>query len=191
MCGKHVRTRGARRHPSVSTATCRTAGESSTPSRSCSMSVRRAPPSKVSFVRNGSRRPSLLWTRTVTDFAMALSRLLGFDLGPRLKELKQRHLFVPRRMKAPKIAAVCQASVDIALIKAHWDSLVHLAASMMLGRASAVTALARFGSAARGDPIYDAGIQLGKLLRMAFQPTISSTSVSGVSCDGCSTVAKR
>jgi len=82
---------------------------------------------------------------------MALSRLLGFDLGPRLKELKQRHLFVPRRMKAPKeIAAVCQASVDIALIKAHWDSLVHLAASMMLGRASAVTALAKFGSAARG-----------------------------------------
>jgi hypothetical protein len=31
-----------------------------------------------------------------------------------------------------------------------------------------VTALARFGSAARGDPIYDAGVQLGKLLRTAF-----------------------
>jgi TnpA family transposase len=27
---------------------------------------------------------------------MALARLLGFDLCPRLKELKQRHLFVPR-----------------------------------------------------------------------------------------------
>ena len=45
-----------------------------------------------------------------TDFAMALSRLLGFDLCPRLKELKQRHLFVPRGMKIPgEIAAVCQA----------------------------------------------------------------------------------
>ena len=108
-------------------------------------------------------------THGFTDFAMALSRLLGFDLCPRLKELKQRHLFVPRGMKIPReIAAVCQANVDTTLIEAHWDSLVHLAASVILGHASAVTALARFGSAAWGDPIYDAGIQLGKLLRTAF-----------------------
>ena len=100
---------------------------------------------------------------------MALSRLLGFDLCPRLRELRQRHLFVPRGTKVPEeIAAVCDASVDAALIDAHWDSLVHLAASVMSGHASAVTALARFGSAARGDPIYEAGVQLGKLLRTAF-----------------------
>jgi TnpA family transposase len=43
-----------------------------------------------------------------------------------------------------------------------------MAASVMAGHASAVTALARFGSAARGDPIYEAGVQLGKLLRTAF-----------------------
>ncbi|MEJ8860144.1 Tn3 family transposase, partial [Variovorax robiniae] len=108
-------------------------------------------------------------THGFTDFAMGLSRLLGFDLCPRLKELKQRHLFLPKDMKVPgEIAAVCQASVDTALIEAHWDTLVHLAASVMSGHASAVTALARFGSAARGDPIYDAGVQLGKLLRTAF-----------------------
>jgi hypothetical protein len=34
--------------------------------------------------------------------------------------------------------------------------------------ASAVTALARFGSAAKGGPVCDAGVQLGKLLRPAF-----------------------
>ena len=108
-------------------------------------------------------------THGYTDFAMALSRLLGFDLCPRLRELRQRHLFVPRGTKIPEeIAAVCEASVDTALIESHWDSLVHLAASVMSGHASAVTALARFGSAARGDPIYEAGVQLGKLLRTAF-----------------------
>ncbi|MCA1538258.1 Tn3 family transposase, partial [Bradyrhizobium sp. NBAIM03] len=48
-----------------------------------------------------------------------------------------------------------------ALIEKHWDSPVHLAASVMSGHASAVAALARFGSAAQGDPIYDAGVQLG------------------------------
>src|SRR3546814_18947905 len=38
----------------------------------------------------------------------------------------------------------------------------------MCGHASAVAALARFGSAAQGDPIYEAGVQLGRLLRTAF-----------------------
>ena len=108
-------------------------------------------------------------THGYTDFAMALARLLGFDLCPRLKELKQRHLFVPRgTVIPPEIAAVCEANVDTALIEKHWDTLVHLAASVMSGNASAVAALARFGSAARGDPIYEAGVQLGRLLRTTF-----------------------
>jgi TnpA family transposase len=34
-------------------------------------------------------------THGYTDFAMALSRLMGFDLCPRLRELRQRHLFLP------------------------------------------------------------------------------------------------
>jgi len=94
-------------------------------------------------------------THGYTDFAMSHARLLGFDLCPRLKELKQRHLFVPRGTKVPaEIAAVCEANVDVALIEKHWDSLVHLAASVMSGHASAVAALARFGSAAQGDPIW-------------------------------------
>lgn len=127
-------------------------------------------------------------THGYTDFAMALARLLGFDLRPRLKELKQRHLFVPRGAKVPaEIAAVCEANVDVALIEKHWDSLVHLAASVMSGHASAVAALARFGSAAQGDPIYDAGVQLGRLLRTAFMPTTLLRTLSGMNCAGCST----
>jgi len=108
-------------------------------------------------------------THGYTDFAMMLARLLGFDLCPRLKELKQRHLFLPRGMVIPaEIAAVCEANVNIELIEKHWDTLVHLAASVMSGNASAVAALARFGSAAKGEPVYEAGVQLGRLLRTAF-----------------------
>jgi TnpA family transposase len=108
-------------------------------------------------------------THGYTDFAMALARLLGFDLCPRLKDLKQRQLYVPHGMEVPaEIAAVCVASVDTSLVEAHWDALVHLTASVMSGHASAVAALSRFGSAARGDPIYEAGVQLGRLLRTAF-----------------------
>ena len=108
-------------------------------------------------------------THGYTDFAMSLARLVGFDLCPRLKELKQRHLFLPRGMDIPaEIAAVCEASINTDLIEKHWDTLVHLAASVMTGNASAVAALARFGSAAKGEPVYEAGVQLGRLLRTAF-----------------------
>jgi TnpA family transposase len=108
-------------------------------------------------------------THGYTDFAMMLARLLGFDLCPRLKELKQRHLFLPRGMLIPaEIAAVCEASINTDLIEKHWDTLVHLAASVMSGNASAVAALARFGSAASGEAVYEAGVLLGRLLRTAF-----------------------
>ena len=108
-------------------------------------------------------------THGYTDFAMALSRTLGFDLCPRLKELKQRHLFLPRGMSIPiEIAAVCRSDINTQLITEQWDRLVNLAASVRSGHASAVATLARFGSAATGDPVYDAGVQLGKLLRTSF-----------------------
>jgi TnpA family transposase len=45
---------------------------------------------------------------------------------------------------------------------------VHLAASVHSGHTSAVASLSRFGSASRGDPIYEAGVQLGRLLRTVF-----------------------
>lgn len=100
---------------------------------------------------------------------MALARLLGFDLCPRLKELKQRQLHVPRGTAvATEIASIVVANVDMAAIEAHWDALVHLAASVMSGHTGAVAALARFGAATRGDPVYEAGVQLGKLLRTVF-----------------------
>jgi TnpA family transposase len=108
-------------------------------------------------------------THGYTDFAMALSRLLGFDLCPRLRALAQRRLFLPRGATVPKeLVQVCSPQIDTTAIEAHWDSLVQLAASVMSGHASAVTALARLGSTARGDPLHDAGVQLGKLLRTAF-----------------------
>jgi TnpA family transposase len=108
-------------------------------------------------------------THGYTDFAMALARLLGFDLCPRLKNLKQRRLYVPRGTKVPdNIKPICVATADTRAVEAQWDRLIHLTASVHSGHTSAVAALARFGSATRGDPLYEAGVQLGRLLRTVF-----------------------
>jgi hypothetical protein len=102
-------------------------------------------------------------THGYTDFAMTLARLSGFDLCPRLKNLKQRQLYLPRGTAIPKgLEAISIANVDLDAIESHWDELVHLAASVFTGHTSAVLALARFGSAARGDDLYEAGVQLGR-----------------------------
>ena len=108
-------------------------------------------------------------THGYTDVAKTLARLLGFDLCPRLKALKDRHLFVPRGAEVPEaVRSICHANIDVQAIVTHWESIVHLVASVHTGHTSAVHALARFGSAARGDPLYEAMVRLGKLLRTVF-----------------------
>jgi len=104
-----------------------------------------------------------------TDFAMALAKLLGFDLCPRLKALKDRHLFLPRGTAIPAdVQEICRASVDLERIRSHWEQIMHLVASVHSGHTSAVHVTARFGSAARGDPLYEAIVHLGRLLRTVF-----------------------
>jgi TnpA family transposase len=104
-----------------------------------------------------------------TDFAMALAKLLGFELCPRLKALKDRHLFLPRGTAIPEsVQEICNASVDLSRIEAHWEQIIHLVASVHSGHTSAVNVTARFGSAARGDPFYEALVHLGRLLRTVF-----------------------
>ncbi|MGB7989304.1 MAG: transposase, partial [Candidatus Methylophosphatis roskildensis] len=104
-----------------------------------------------------------------TDFAMALAKLLRFDLCPRLKALKDRHLFLPMGSAIPdSVREICRASVDLERIRAHWDETVRLVASVHAGHTSAVHVTARYGSAARGDPLYEAISHLGRLLRTVF-----------------------
>jgi TnpA family transposase len=103
-----------------------------------------------------------------TDFAMLLAFLLGFDLCPRLKSLKERRLYIPRGWKVPAaLKAICSAVLDLDDFPEHWDQLVNLAASVLNGT-SAVAVMARFGACAKGDPLYDTGVQAGRLVRTAF-----------------------
>lgn len=64
-------------------------------------------------------------THGYTEFAMSLSRLLGFDLCPRLGHLRDRRLHVPRDHEIPaEFSAVADADVRLVLIERAWDELV-------------------------------------------------------------------
>ena len=104
-----------------------------------------------------------------TDFAMGLCKLLGFDLCPRLKDLRYRRLHVPNGMSIPdELLGVVSRDLRVGLIDAGWDSMARVAASIEGNVTSATLALERFGSASRGDPIYKAGTQLGRLNRTLY-----------------------
>jgi TnpA family transposase len=108
-------------------------------------------------------------THGVTNVAMAIAKLLGFDLCPRLRDLRERKLFVPRAWPVPeRLEAVTVRRVSLRAIEAGWDELVRLVASIRAGNVSAAQAVQRLGSAAIGDPLQRAAEHLGRLLRTLF-----------------------
>ncbi|MDM0050627.1 Tn3 family transposase [Variovorax sp. J22R115] len=108
-------------------------------------------------------------THGYTNPAMAIAKLLGFDLCPRLRDLAERKLHLPRVFRVPEgLEAVTVRSVSLSAIEHGWDELLCLAASIRSGRVSATLALQRFGSAAQGDPLHRAAEHLGRLLRTVF-----------------------
>jgi DNA-binding transcriptional regulator YiaG len=129
----------------------------------------RRPRSRVEIVRErliaGVRQ-----LRALLKAGMALARGGGLDLCPRLKALKDRHLLLPRRSEVPAIlSSICHVHLNPVKIEAQRHRMVHLFASVHSGHTSAIIALTRFGSAARGDPLDEALVQLEQLLKTLFR----------------------
>lgn len=77
---------------------------------------------------------------------------------PRERELRRRVLQALRRHEselAEAIRAIVRSRIEPNRITAARDDIVRLVASVHSGHASAVEALARYGAAARGDPLYE------------------------------------
>ncbi len=108
-------------------------------------------------------------THGFTHFAMTLGKLVGFDLCPRLASLKKRRLYLPKGLDVPEILRpIVAETVSRRKIGLGWDGLLRLGASVKHGWYPATEALDRFGSAAAGDAVYEAGDALGKLLRTLY-----------------------
>lgn len=108
-------------------------------------------------------------THGFTHFAMALAKLVGFDLCPRLAGLKDRKLYLPRGLAIPaRLRPLARENVSRRIIAKGWEPLLRIAASVKTGWVSATYVVDRFGSASRGDVAFGAGEALGKLLRTLY-----------------------
>jgi len=108
-------------------------------------------------------------THGYTNVGMGLSKLLKFDLCPRLRDISERRLYLPKSIDTPDgLASVVVQDVSLGAIKKNWDELLRVAASILSGRVNATVMLQRMGSASQGDPVVRAADQLGRLLRTIF-----------------------
>lgn len=107
-------------------------------------------------------------THGYTDVAMGLARLLGFNLCPRLAMLRERKLYVATDQYVPKNLRAVAVRIPLKTLQTNWDELLRLAASIREGWCSASQVLARFGSDAQGDPLYQAAVTFGRLVRTQY-----------------------
>jgi TnpA family transposase len=108
-------------------------------------------------------------TKGHTHFATGFAKALGLDLYPRLRKLKYQKLFVPKGIEIPDaLKPIVGPRLSLDAVVRDWDEFVRLAASVRYGWCSATMALRRYGSAARGEPLYGAGVALGKLVLTSY-----------------------
>ncbi len=107
-------------------------------------------------------------THGYTDVAMGLSKLLGFDLCPRLAMLRDRKLYVPSTQYVSKPLRDISVRMSMKIVEAQWDELLRLAASIRQGWCSASQVLQRLGSDAQGSHLYQAAQTFGRLVRTQF-----------------------
>ena len=108
-------------------------------------------------------------TGGVTDHVFALCHLFGFRFAPRIRDLKDRRLYVFPEMTQPaRLQPVIAGTINIEHIKAHWEDLLRLAVSIRSGASSASAMLKRLSAYPRQNGLAVALREIGRIERSLF-----------------------
>ena len=103
--------------------------------------------------------------------AFAFTKLLGFQLLPRLKAIHAQRLYRPEAGKPdafPNLQLVLSKPIDWELIRRQYDEMVKYATALRLGTAEAEAILRRFTRENVQHPTYKALLELGKAVKTTF-----------------------
>jgi TnpA family transposase len=103
--------------------------------------------------------------------AFAFSRMLGFQLLPRLKAIHKQRLYRPdvgMPEAYPNLQLVLTRPIDWELIRRQYDEMVKYATALRLGTADAEAILRRFTRNNVQHPTYKALAELGKAVKTIF-----------------------
>ncbi|HNF92590.1 MAG TPA: Tn3 family transposase [Accumulibacter sp.] len=108
-------------------------------------------------------------TAGFTDHVFALMHLLGFRFAPRIRDLGDTKLYIPKGDAAYEgLKPMIGGTLNIKHIRAHWDEILRLATSIKQGTVTASLMLRKLGSYPRQNGLAVALRELGRIERTLF-----------------------
>ena len=109
-------------------------------------------------------------TAGLTDHVFGLMHMLGFRFAPRIRDLGDTKLFIPKGEASYDALKPMISSdrLNIKAIRAHWDEILRLATSIKQGTVTASLMLRKLGSYPRQNGLAVALRELGRIERTLF-----------------------
>ncbi len=108
-------------------------------------------------------------TAGFTDHVFALMHLLGFRFAPRIRDLGDTKLYIPKGDAAYEaLKPMIGGTLNIKHVRAHWDEILRLATSIKQGTVTASLMLRKLGSYPRQNGLAVALRELGRIERTLF-----------------------
>ncbi len=108
-------------------------------------------------------------TAGFTDHVFALMHLLGFRFAPRIRDLKDTKVYVPKNeLGYPALQTIIGGTLNTTHIRAHWDAILRLAASIKHGTVTASLMLRKLSNHPRQNGLALALRELGRIERTLF-----------------------
>jgi TnpA family transposase len=103
------------------------------------------------------------------DHVFAMCRLLGFRFAPRIRDLKEKRLYLlPGMIVPPELASMVAGTINIRVVTEQWLELLRLALSIKTGTVTASVILRKIAAYPRQNGLALALRELGKLERTLF-----------------------
>src|SRR3984893_19003788 len=108
-------------------------------------------------------------TGGVTDHVFGLCHLFGFRFAPRIRDIKERKLYLLPDQKAPaSLAPLVGGVIDTEHITAQWDQLLRLATSIRTGTTTSSAMLKKLSAYPRQNGLAKALREVGRIERTLF-----------------------
>ena len=108
-------------------------------------------------------------TAGFTDHVFAMMHLLGFRFAPRIRDLADTKLYVPRSERLlSALAPLIGGHLNLKAIRVHWNEILRLATSIKQGTVTASLMLRKLGSYPRQNGLAIALRELGRIERTLF-----------------------
>jgi TnpA family transposase len=108
-------------------------------------------------------------TAGFTDHVFGLMQLLGFRFAPRIRDLKDTKLYLPKNgQDYPALKPMIGGTLNINHVREHWDEILRLAASIKEGTVTASLMMGKLSSYPRQNGLAIALRELGRIERTLF-----------------------